>query len=220
MTTEFIQTVLKKVTQAKPDIICLTGDIVDGDPKFIQSKIELLKNLQAPLGVFFVAGNHEYYWKINSILSEIKRLGIVVLENSWQVIHRGQAELLVAGIPDPAARMFGQQGPDWHAFLPALKDSQQYRLVLSHQPHQAKAAAKVGFHLQLSGHTHGGQFFPWNLLIRTAQRYPRGHFKVQDLHLYVNEGTAYWGPAVRFGTKCEITEKVLLHPDENSEIKV
>lgn len=206
-----IDRMLKKLSQLKPDLIVMTGDIIDGPVKEHKPEIEKLRNLIAPLGVFFVPGNHEYFWGVEKSLTAMRGLGFHVLVNEGVALKRGEDEFLVAGVPDPAARFFGKE-PENFAKLDKLLKPRQFRLLLSHTPDLSHQAAKHDYHLQLSGHTHGGQFFPWNLLIYLFHRHNRGLYQVDKMNLYVNQGTGYWGPALRLGTHCEITELTLANP--------
>lgn len=205
----FVEKVLRKAEAAKPDLIVLTGDIVDGSASQFRDEIAKLSQLKAPSGVMFVPGNHEYYWNFPLIREELEKTGMQILINEARSIRRGEQELWIAGVPDPASRSFGEEPPRFDKLMRGIRE-RQYRVLLSHQPILADAAAEAGFHLQFSGHTHGGQFFPWNVLIGFFQKYAKGFYKIGGLHLYVNQGTGYWGPALRVGTFCEMTE-VTLH---------
>lgn len=205
----FVDRLLKQFQRLKADMVILTGDIVDGLMKDHEEDIEKLKGLHSPLGVFYVPGNHEYYWGVGGILEKLNSLGFEVLLNQAKPIRRGEAEILVCGIPDTAAAHFsGEENIDFDK-LKAHYRERQYRILLSHQPNQADVAVKHSLHAQFSGHTHAGQFFPWNLLIGFFQKYSKGAYRVEEgghwLNLYVNQGTAYWGPALRLGTRCELT---------------
>jgi len=204
----FVEKVLQKSKEMNPDLIVLTGDIVDGSPEEFSAEIQKLSGLQSPAGVLFVPGNHEYYWNFSQIRPKVEKSGLKVLINEGHSIRRGGSEVWIGGVPDPAARQFGEEPPQFEKLAQNFRDF-QYRILLSHQPVLADAAAKTGFDLQLSGHTHAGQFFPWNLLIGFFQKYPKGFYKIGKMNLYVNQGTGYWGPALRVGTVCEITEITL-----------
>jgi len=204
----FVEKVLQKSKEIKADLIVLTGDIVDGSPEEFADEIQKLSGLQSVSGVLFVPGNHEYYWNFAQIRPKVEKAGLNVLINEGRSIRRGGSEIWVGGVPDPVARQFGEEPPQFEKLARNFRDF-QYRILLSHQPVLADAAAKTGFDLQLSGHTHAGQFFPWNLLIGFFQKYPKGFYKIGKMNLYVNQGTGYWGPALRVGTVCEITEITL-----------
>jgi len=201
----FIEKVLVQVEKVKPDLIFLTGDIVDGPIEDLQDEVAKLKSLKANYGVYYVPGNHEYYWDYKKIEKAIEAAGITSIPNTSRMLKRGSSQILIAGVTDPAAVHYGSQGPMIERFQSEFTTN-QYRILLAHQPFMADKASQVGFHLQLSGHTHAGQFFPWNLLIGFFQKYAKGFYQVESLNLYVNQGTGYWGPAIRIGTQCEITE--------------
>lgn len=209
---EFIEGVIAAVNAQEPDLIALTGDIIDGDTRRLADKISLLRQLRAKSGVFYVHGNHEHYWNAEDIEQVMREFGFRVLVNEAEAISIGSSELLVSGVQDVAARMNGLTGPDFKNISQHFRQD-QFRLLLAHQPGVYAKAKDMGFHLQLSGHTHGGQFFPWNFMIGLVHRYHRGLYEVGDMHLYVSQGTAYWGPAVRFGTICEVSVQVLRSKD-------
>ena len=201
---EFVQNVVDLSIQQEPDLVFLTGDIVDGHVHNLKQQIELLGQLKSKHGVYYVVGNHEYYSNVQDCIEVIRSLGIRVLLNHFETIEIENKKLMIAGLLDPAARMFQMELPNFDRIKDHIQNH-DYKMILIHQPHLANHAAQFGFDLQMSGHTHGGQFFPWNFMIRLAQKYPKGFYKIKNMHLYVNQGTAYWGPAVRFGTQCEIT---------------
>lgn len=205
----YLVKVLRKVQEVQPDLIVLTGDIVDGDLNELESAISQLKALHAPMGVYFCPGNHEYYWSSGRIMKALEEQGVKVLVNTVERIKKEDGELLVAGIPDPQGVRFGVDEIRWESLVGEFV-ANQFRVLLSHQPNQAKAASSHGFHLQFSGHTHGGQFFPWSLLSPLIHRFNKGYYFWKGLHIYVNEGTAYWGPAVRNFTTSEISVITLI----------
>ncbi|MEN0059896.1 MAG: metallophosphoesterase [Bdellovibrio sp.] len=213
----FVEKLTKLVHATKPDLIVYTGDILDGHAERHLAELELLRSLHPPLGSFYVTGNHEYYWHSDQALKAFRSLGFQVLVNQTATLSRGNDLLQISGVPDPAAISFGMDGPDLRKLQHEFH-SHSFRLLLSHQPSLALQASAAGFHLQLSGHTHGGQFFPWNFLIGLFQKYPKGLYKVKDLILYVNQGTGYWGPSLRLGTYCEVTELTLITNSKLSEI--
>lgn len=200
----FLFKVLNRIQEVKPDMIVLTGDIIDGDLDELMPMVRQLSVLHAPLGVFYVPGNHEYYWAGGRILETLRGMGIKVLVNEALSVQQGDGEILVAGIPDPTGARFGYEKISWDKLIDQFKGN-QFRILLSHQPGMAVAAASHGFHLQFSGHTHGGQFFPWNFFSPFIHKFNSGYYFWKGLHVYVNEGTAYWGPAVRNFTRCEVS---------------
>jgi predicted MPP superfamily phosphohydrolase len=167
---------------------------------------EPLGRLRAGDGVYFVTGNHEYYSGALEWIAEVRRLGLNVLMNQHVIVHKGDARLMIAGVADYHA----------HHFHPEHKSDPQRaaagapagigaRVLLAHQPRSATAAAAAGFDLQLSGHTHGGQFFPWNLFVPLQQPFVAGLNRVREMWVYTSRGTGYWGPPKRFGAPSEIT---------------
>lgn len=205
---KFVARLAETAQRVQADIVVYTGDILDSSAYRHVEEFELLKTIRAPLGVFYVPGNHEYYWKIEQALTAFRGIGAEVLMNETANIVKGTASLQVAGIPDPAARMFQQEMPDLKKLTQQMQNG-SFKILLAHQPFIADEASNFGFNLQLSGHTHGGQFFPWNFLIGFFQKYAKGLYQVKNMQLYVNQGTGYWGPSLRLGTYCELTQIVL-----------
>lgn len=206
--TSFVQKLVERIQSIKPHIVVLTGDILDGFIEKHQSDMNILGKISAPYGVYFVPGNHEYYWDGVKNIEAFRKIGFNVLINQTFSINIGSAHLQIAGVPDPAAAHFQSKGPDFSELSSQLHP-ESFKIILSHQPSLAKKTEKMGFHLQLSGHTHGGQFFPWNWLIVFFERYSKGLYRLNKMQLYVNQGTGYWGPQLRLGTYCELAEIIL-----------
>lgn len=203
--SRYVSKVIKKTNATNADLVVITGDLADAHTESIKKHLQPLGNLKSRFGTFYVTGNHEYYWGVDSLLPELEKLGLHVLMNTNQVIPVGSSKLLVAGIPDPVGKHFNKE------HLPDLKKAREtqtptdFNILLAHRPDPYARAEKFGFHLQFSGHTHAGQFFPFSLLIPIAHKYYRGLNRFGKLWLYVNPGTGYWGPANRFGIASEIT---------------
>jgi predicted MPP superfamily phosphohydrolase len=202
----YLDAIVNKVNALKPDAIAVTGDLVDGSVQRLAMHTAPLARLAAPDGVFFVTGNHEYYSGAEQWIAEVRRLGLRVLMNEHVIRRRGPASLMIAGVTDYTAQHFN---PD-HKSDPVLAaagapDGVAVKVLLAHQPRSAPAAADAGFDLQLSGHTHGGQFFPWNLFVPLQQPFVAGLNRVRSLWVYTSRGTGYWGPPKRFGAPSEIT---------------
>jgi predicted MPP superfamily phosphohydrolase len=137
---------------------------------------------------------------------ELRRLGLRVLMNEHEVVRQGGAALVVAGVTDYSAHHYHpSHQSDPARALQGAPDDADVRLLLAHQPRSAFAAARAGFHLQLSGHTHGGQFLPWNFFVRLWQPFTAGLHRLGGLWVYVSRGTGYWGPPKRLGAPSEIT---------------
>ena len=200
----FVERVVQAADRLSPDLIALTGDVADGLPSALRDEVAPLARLAAPHGKFFVTGNHEYYWDAPGWLSELQGLGFHPLVNAHRVIRRGAGRLLLAGVTDFAGRLLPGHAPDPAAALAGAPES-DVRVLLAHQPKTALAARDAGFHLQISGHTHGGQYFPFNLLVRLFQPFVAGLHRLGEMWLYVSRGTGYWGPPLRLGAPSEIT---------------
>jgi predicted MPP superfamily phosphohydrolase len=150
--------------------------------------------------------NHEYYSGAAAWVRELRRLGVAVLMNEHVVVRRGSAKLVVAGVTDFSAGHFdAAQASDPAAALAGAPRDAALRVLLAHQPRSAPAAEAAGFDLQLSGHTHGGQFLPWNFLVRLQQPFTAGLNRWRRMWVYTSRGTGYWGPPKRFGAPSEIT---------------
>jgi uncharacterized protein len=202
----YVERIVDAVNALKPDMIALTGDFVDGPVKELAPHTAPLGRLHAPHGAFFVTGNHEYYSGANAWTTEFKRLGLRVLLNEHAVIEHNGAPVVVAGVTDFSAHHFNPaERSDPEAALAGAPSNAAARILLAHQPRSADAAAKAGFDLQLSGHTHGGQFWPWNLFVRFQQPFTAGLHRLNELWVYVSRGTGYWGIPNRFGAPSEIT---------------
>ncbi len=197
---DYVKKVVDQVNALQSDFIVLTGDIGDGDPKSHSESLRELSFLKTrgntQPSIFYVTGNHEYYWGGADWIEAIRKCGITPLLNSNQIITRGSARLGIAGVTDSE--------PDPKKAFEGLADI-NFRILLAHQPGIAEKAAALGFDLQLSGHTHGGQFFPWTLVIRKIHRFHLGLFQLGKMKIYVNAGTGSWGPPIRLGTRPEIT---------------
>ena len=197
----FVESLVARTNALEADAIAITGDLVDGYLDGLRDQVQPLADLRARDGVFYVTGNHEYYWRASEWVAELQRLGLQFLKNEHRVIRRGGATLVMAGVTDPVGRYTHKQNP-----TAALHDAPAgVRVLLSHRPQTAQAASGLGVDLQLSGHTHGGQFFPFNLLIGFFQPIVSGLHRVGRTWLYVSRGTGYWGPPSRLGVGSEIT---------------
>jgi uncharacterized protein len=202
----YLNAIVTKVNSLKADAIAVTGDLVDGSVQRLALHTEPLARLAAPDGVFFVTGNHEYYSGAEQWIAEVRRLGLRVLLNEHVIRRRGQASLMIAGVTDYTAQHFNPaHKSDPQLAAAGAPDDVAVRVLLAHQPRSAPAAADAGFDLQLSGHTHGGQFFPWNLFVPLQQPFVAGLNRVRSLWVYTSRGTGYWGPPKRFGAPSEIT---------------
>jgi len=205
----WLREVVDRVNSLEPDLVAITGDLVDGSVEELREHVAPLADLRAKHGVFFVTGNHEYYSGPDEWIAELRRLGIKVLRNERVTIGEGADSFELAGVDDYKASSYGRgHGADLAKAVDG-RDSERELILLAHQPKHAFEAAEHGVGLQLSGHTHGGQIFPWGFFVKLDQKFVRGLDRVGDLILYTSCGTGYWGPPMRVGAPAEITEIAL-----------
>jgi uncharacterized protein len=202
----YVDAIVDAVNALDADLIALTGDLVDGLVQDLAPHTAPLARLSARHGAFFVTGNHEYYSGEHAWTAEFKRLGLRVLLNEHVVVlHRG-VPVVIAGVTDYSSHHFNAaQRSDPAAAVAGAPSNAAAKILLAHQPRSAAAAATAGFDLQLSGHTHGGQFWPWTLFVRFQQPFTAGLHRLNNLWVYISRGTGYWGPPNRFGAPSEIT---------------
>lgn len=198
----YVNRVVKMVNEQKADLVVLTGDILDGRVHDQLPVAQLLENLEPKGRVYFTPGNHEYYSQFPEWVPVLEKLGIRVLLNRGEMIEVRGNKIWVAGVTDPAAPK--SESPNASQAMRGGEKA-DFRLLLSHRPELAESAANAGFHLQLSGHTHGGQFFPWTLVARWFHQYYLGLMKAEAMWIYVSPGTGTWGPPVRIGTTPEVS---------------
>jgi len=201
----FVQTIVDKVNSLKPDVIAFTGDLADGMVANLREDVAPLAELSARYGSYFVTGNHEYYMGVEAWIGEVDRLGFSVLLNEHRIIHHGAGSILLAGVTDYNGGNFiksHESSP--HAALEGAPPD-ILKILLAHQPRSVFAASSAGYDLQISGHTHGGQYFPWNYFVHLQQPYTKGLHRHDTTWIYVSKGTGYWGPPIRIGVPSEIT---------------
>lgn len=205
----FIERVVERCNELSPDLVVITGDLVDGSVAQLREHVAPLQQLRAKHGVYFVTGNHEYYSGASAWCAELSRLGIRVLRNERVSIGDGDDSFDLAGVDDYSAHRFGGgHGADLARAVEG-RDVTRELVLLAHQPREVFEAQKHGVGLQLSGHTHGGQMWPWNWLVRLQQPVVSGLERFGDTQIYVSNGTGYWGPPMRLGAPAEITRITL-----------
>ena len=194
----------------KPDLVAITGDLVDGSVEQLRPHVEPLGNLKGRMGNYFITGNHEYYSGARSWINEVRRLGLRPLENEHVLVGDESAKLVLAGVTDySAGRFSASSAPSVENALKGVNEEHAV-VLLAHQPKEIENAAAHKVDLQISGHTHGGQIWPFNVLVHLAQPYVAGLYRHNDdTQIYVNRGTGYWGPPMRLGSPAEITKLVL-----------
>jgi predicted MPP superfamily phosphohydrolase len=194
----YVQRVVEATRALAPDLVALTGDIVDGPLARLAPDVAPLAELATDGKAYFVLGNHDCYAGADIWAAHFRDMGMHVLLNEQAVVRKGAARLLVGGVVDPAyQRLRPQISPATDA---------DFRLLLAHNPRFAPRGAAAAYDLQLSGHTHAGQFFPWTLAVRLVHApHVAGLSREGRMWVYVSAGTGTWGPPVRFGTNPELT---------------
>lgn len=202
---DYLQDLVEKTNALDPDLIAVTGDLIDGYVPDLAKHVTPLAKLKARHGSYFVTGNHEYYWDALSWVEHISELGLQVLNNQHVVIAHQEQKLVIAGITDASAGNFvkNHKSDPQKAFAGAPEDA--IRILLAHQPRSFFPAQRVKFDLQLSGHTHGGQYFPMNILVHLVQPFVAGLYRYGERWIYVSRGCGYWGPPIRFAAPSEIS---------------
>ena len=206
----WVEAMVGRANSLNADVIAITGDVVDGTVAQLGAHTAPLGSLRARHGVFLVTGNHEYYSGALPWVAEFSRIGLTVLMNQHVIIDQAGARLALAGVTDfNAAHFHPEQRSDPQAAI-AGAPANIPRILLAHQPRSVTEAEAAGYDLQLSGHTHGGQFWPWYLFVPLQQPYVAGLHRRGRLQIYISRGTGYWGPPMRLGAPAEITRIVLV----------
>ncbi|MEX8518475.1 MAG: metallophosphoesterase [Leptothrix sp. (in: b-proteobacteria)] len=201
----YVEAVVAAVNALQADLVVITGDVVDGSVAALTEHTAPLGGLRARHGVYAVTGNHEYYSGANAWVTELRRLGLTVLMNQHVVLQQRDARLVLAGVTDYNADHFEPDQRSDPAAALAQAPQGTLKVLLAHQPRSAAAASAAGFDLQLSGHTHGGQFMPWGWFVPLQQPYVAGLYRHARMWVYVSRGTGYWGPPKRLGAPSEIS---------------
>jgi hypothetical protein len=210
---ERLDRILDVVRAARPDVLVSTGDLVDGDMEFRDEEVALFRGLNLPLGMYAVTGNHEFHVGVRQAIDFKERAGMRVLRNEY--LHAGG--LLFVGMDDPSVRRFGGDLPPEQGILASLPDD-AFVVLLKHQPSVVQESIGL-FDLQLSGHTHGGQIWPFYWLTRMAYEYRPGLRALspsrrggeayaaetsRESSVYVSNGAGTWGPPLRFFAPPEV----------------
>jgi predicted MPP superfamily phosphohydrolase len=213
----YVDAIVRRVNELDADLVAITGDVIDGSVDRLREHVAPLGKLRARYGTYCVTGNHEYYHGSEAWIAEWRRLGLHVLLNENVVLRHNNERLLIGGVTDYSAHHYHDSQRSDPAAAASCSEPVAVKLLLAHQPRSAIAASEAGFHAQLSGHTHGGQFLPWNFFVRLQQPVVSGLERFHNLWLYVSPGTGYWGPPLRFFAPSEITRLRLV--PENSVVE-
>ena len=200
----FIRNLVNQVNILKADVVVITGDLVDTKLDFAREALDELKNIKSLYGTHFIVGNHEYFHGVEPIIFYVNSLGIKVLENENVYIGSNDECFYLSGVYDRFGKRYGDYEPDIEKAL--LNTNNSPTVLLAHQPKYVEEINTKDIDLILCGHTHGGQIFPFNYLVKLQQPYVRGlHQHNKYTQVYVNKGTGFWGPPMRLGASSEIT---------------
>jgi predicted MPP superfamily phosphohydrolase len=207
----FAEHLVARVNDRRPDLIAITGDLVDGGVAQLADEVAPFAGLRAPHGVYFVTGNHDHYSGAHSWCDRATELGMTVLRNRRVPIAHGEGEFDLVGVDDHRGNHIGDDGREDLAAALEGRDPSRPAVLLAHDPSTFKRACRMGIDLQLSGHTHGGQIWPFGYLVRLVVPFVAGRYRRNGAELYVSSGTGFWGPPMRLRAPAEITEIVLRH---------
>lgn len=202
---KWLEQVVEKVNSLEPDLIVITGDLIDSDINGVEKLVDPLKKLNSRYGVFSVTGNHEFYAGLDRFYELAKKTGIKILKNEKYVLNE---HLEIVGIDDDTNRRFKRENYNPDELFKKI-ESQKFTIFLSHKPKYFESAVSAGVDLQLSGHTHAGQIPPMDLIVYLTFKYPYGLYKLRDSYLYTTSGTSVWGPPMRLFSFSEIVKIVL-----------
>lgn len=194
---DYVENVVKKTLELNPDLIFITGDLGDGQVESLDESLEPLRRLGKAAPTYYVTGNHEGYWGLEGWVNKVRELGFQALNNEGLVPFQG-VSLFLGGVTD--------HGPNpTESLRTCPSEPAHYKLLLAHQPKVCFTAETAGYDLMMCGHTHEGQFFPFNLVVGYFNPYVKGLNQHKRMKVYVNTGTGFWGAPLRLGTRSEIT---------------
>jgi hypothetical protein len=208
----FAAQLVARVNALAPDLVAVTGDLVDGKVELLADEVAPFGGLRGRDGVYFVTGNHDHYSGADAWARAIADLGVRVLRNERVAIGQGEQAFDLVGVDDHRGGLIGREGGEDLERALAARDAARPAILLAHDPSTFRRASGLGIDLQLSGHTHGGQIWPFGLLVRLAIPTVAGLYAKGAAQLYVSRGTGFWGPPMRLFAPAEITEIVLRSP--------
>lgn len=202
----YVEKVIQQIKTLQPDLMVITGDFVDGSVASLNEDVEPFRDLARVLPIFYVTGNHEYYWKAHEWVQKVSDLGFKVLSNQGDLHYFRSLPLWIGGVEDLSSKHFddAKKSNPFNA-IDKNKSKHAYKVLLAHQPKSCFEAQQAGFDLLVCGHTHWGQFFPFTLLVDLFNPYSRALNDHLGMKVYVNAGTGFWGPPLRLGAHSEIT---------------
>jgi predicted MPP superfamily phosphohydrolase len=205
----FARALVERVNALDADLVAVTGDLVDGSERHLADEVLPFADLRARDGVFFVTGNHDYFSGVDPWVERVRRLGMRVLRNERVTIGEGPAAFELAGVEDHRSRLYSRgPGEDLPAAL-AGRDPERALILLAHDPSTFHEASRRGVDLQISGHTHGGQIWPFGYVVRAVIPWVAGLYERNGSRCWVSRGTGFWGPPIRLFSPGEISELVL-----------
>ncbi|GAB7022393.1 metallophosphoesterase [Salidesulfovibrio brasiliensis] len=199
----WVQRLVNLINEQHADMIVHTGDLVDGRAWWLKPDVAPFAEMNAPYK-FFTTGNHEYYSGVDEWIREARFLGMVPLVNESVVIDVNGAKLLIAGVPDTQGGRFREDHTPRTKEVMDRAAEHDVSILLAHRPDIIFDADRAGVDIQLSGHTHGGQFFPWTLAVACFNPYVYGLHDHGHTQIFVSNGAGYWGPPLRLGAPPEI----------------
>jgi hypothetical protein len=205
----FAADLVRRVNALDPDLVAVTGDLVDGSEAHLREEVAPFAGLRARDGVFFVTGNHDYFSGVDPWVERVRRLGLRVLRNERVTLGEGASAFDLAGVEDHRSRLYSRgPGEDLPAALDG-RDPSRAIVLLAHDPSTFREASRRGVDLQISGHTHGGQIWPFGYLVRLVIPWVAGLYRDNGSACWVSRGTGFWGPPMRLLAPAEISELVL-----------
>ena len=208
----WLERVVERLNAEKPDIAVITGDLIEASFESIAHELEPLRNVVAPLGRYYVTGNHEYYYGGGIWEEKLKSLGWIPLHSRSEMIQYDRLQIQIAGVPDRVGKHSDARVKlDYDSALQEngtlngeSKIDPIFKILLVHQPSEVFQIGSIKPDLVLTGHTHGGQVFPFRPFVRWVQPVVSGWKKVAGTLLFVHQGTGFWGPPMRLGSTSEI----------------